>query len=146
MTENAVQLGYVSKGVIYSQTLPYVLPCISVWHDHLSVLIISLPLLMQRDFGYHWYCGGAVPPRDPDSHVQMKVFICEHKYSFFLPRLLAAEDKHFWPQRKEEENLGGNKFFKASASWIALTKQLSAVAGQNSVQGWICLGSPLQPQ
>lgn len=25
MTENAVQLGYVSKGVIYSQTLPFFL-------------------------------------------------------------------------------------------------------------------------
>lgn len=67
----------------YLLTNTSILPCISVWHDHLSVLIISLPLLMQRDFGYHWYCGGAVPPRDPDSHVQMKVFICEHKYSFF---------------------------------------------------------------
>lgn len=81
MTENAVQLGYVSKGVIYSQTLPFFLAF--QFGMIISVLIISLPLLMQRDFGYHWYCGGAVPPRDPDSHVQMKVFICEHKYSFF---------------------------------------------------------------
>lgn len=38
---------------------------------------------MQVVFRYHWYCGGAVPPRDTDIHVEMKVFRCERKYSFF---------------------------------------------------------------
>jgi len=82
MTENAVQPGYIRKGVIYSQILSYVLPRVSVYHDHLSVLIISLSFT-QGDSGYDWYCGGAIPLTDTDIHVQMKVFICEYKYSFF---------------------------------------------------------------
>lgn len=51
---------------------------------------------------------------------EILIFTCKCKYSyvntsthFFLPRLLAAEDKPSWPQRKEEENLGGNEVFKA---------------------------------
>lgn len=49
----------------------------------MSLLIISLLLFMQVVFRYHWYCGGAVPPRNTDIHVEMKVFRCECKYSFF---------------------------------------------------------------
>lgn len=65
-------------------------------------------------------------------------------FNLFLPRLLATEDKPFWPQRKEEQNLGSNKDFKTfcfldSPGW-------TAVVGKNSAQGWICLESPSQPQ
>lgn len=127
--------------------LQYVLPCVSVWQDHLSVLIISQLLFMQGDFGYHWYCGVPALHSDTDIYVQMKVFICEYKYSFFLPRLLATEDKPFWPKRKEWEHLRSKKkSLNPSASWTALTEQLSAAARQDSAQGWICSGSHLQPQ
>lgn len=106
--------------------LQYVLPCVSVWHDHLSVLIISLLLFMQGDFGYHWYCG--VLPL-----TVILIFMCKWKCSyvntsihFFLPRLLATEDKPVWPKRKEWEHLESKKVFKAfcfldSPYWTAVS-------------------------
>lgn len=113
MTENAVQLGYIWKGVIYSQTLPYVLPCVSVWHVHLPVWS-SLCHYSYRAILY------IVGIAEVLSLPEMLIFMCKCKYSyvntsthFFLPRLLATEDKLSRPQRKEEENLGGNKVFKA---------------------------------
>lgn len=124
MAESAVQLFYIRKGA-FSQMLQYVLPCVSVWHDHVSVLIISLLPFMQGDSGCHWYCAVPALHSDTGIHVQMEVFICEYKYSFFLPRLLATEDKVFWPERKEWKHLGSKKIFKASASWTTLTEQLS---------------------
>lgn len=108
MAESAVQLFYIRKGA-FSQMLQYVLPCVSVWHDHVSVLIISLLPFMLGDSGCHWYCGVPALHSDTDIHVQMEVFICEYKYSFFLPRLLAIEDKVFWPERKEWKHLGSKK-------------------------------------
>lgn len=74
---------------------------------------LCLLLFMQGDLGYHWYCGVPALHSDSDIHVQMKVSICEYKYSFSLSIPLATEDKPFWPKRKEWEHLGSEKVFKA---------------------------------
>lgn len=143
MAESAVQLFYIRKGA-FSQMLQYVLPCVSVWHDHVSVLIISLLPFMLGDSGCHWYCGVPALHSDTDIHVQMEVFICEYKYSFFLPRLLAIEDKVFWPERKEWKHLGSKK--KSLKLLLPGQPLLNSCQDtrQDSAQGWMCPGSHLQ--